>query len=322
MVCPCCSGKVYEECCRRFHEGEKPLHAVELMRSRYSAYALNKPDYIMKTTHPGSPQFGKEAEKWSNAISEFCLHTQFKDLEVIGSQERASFATVTFFAHLVQNQKDVSFTEKSFFEKIHGQWLYRRGQLVEGKAPNLLTNHPLKILPIAYYGHPILRQVGEPIDEITEDLRLLVEAMIETMDVCDGIGLAAPQIHHSIQLFIIRQPIENKKGKVEMGDIKIFINPKISSPSKETWEAPEGCLSIPSIHGHVKRPKQITVEYTNLQGEKIKERANGWEARVILHEYDHLQGVLFIDHLAAEEKEHLAPFLAHLKNRIHDGTEL
>jgi peptide deformylase len=167
-----------------------------------------------------------------------------------------------------------------------------------------------------------LQKVADPVGEITEDLRALVEEMIETMDACNGIGLAAPQVHYSIQLFLIRRPIENRKGKVEMGEVKVFINPKLSSPSKETWTESEACISIPTIHGHVKRPKQITIEYTNLQGERIKERVNGWEARVIMHENDHIQGILFIDHLDAEEKKQLEPFLTHLKNRIHDGTEL
>lgn len=322
MGCSCGSRKEYSVCCGPFHDGKVASTAVELMRSRYAAYALGKADYIIKTTHPGSPQFVEDKEKWTRGILQFSSHTQFKGVEILGSQENESSATVTFTAHLVQDEKDVSFTEKSYFEKIHGKWLYQRGQLAEGKAPNLLTTETLRILPLAYYGHPILRKIGEQVSEITDDVRTLIEEMIETMDAYDGIGLAAPQVHHSIQLFIIRKPIENKKGKVGMGEIKVFINAKLSSPSKETWEASEGCLSIPTIRGEVKRPKQINVEYTNLQGERIKERVNGWEARVVMHEYDHTQGILFIDHLEESEKERLKPFLEHLKNRIHDGTEL
>lgn len=319
--CPCTSGKFYSQCCQRFHDGKIPKTAALLVRSRFSAYALAKSDYIMQTTHPASPQFESNREKWAQNILAFSQHTQFKSLEVLGTQENDFFATVTFVAHLVQQNKDISFTEKSYFEKKQGKWLYRSGLLVEGRAPNLLTTHPLRLLPLAYYGDPILRKIGAPVTEITNDLKTLVKEMVETMDACDGVGLAAPQVHHSIQLFVIRKPIETLR-KVEHGEVKVFINPKLSSPSEDTWKAPEGCLSIPTIHGEVVRPKEITVEYINLEGKQLTERVSGWQARVIMHENDHLQGILFIDHLDPTEKKELEPFLTHLQNRIHDGTEL
>jgi len=319
--CHCTSGKLYSQCCKKFHDGSIPESATLLMRSRYAAYALGKADYIIQTTHPGSPQFESDQKKWAESILAFSQHTQFKQLEVLGSQENGSFASVTFVAHLVQQKKDVSFTEKSYFEKRQGKWFYRSGHLVEGRAPHLLTIHPPRLLPLAYYGDPILRKMGARVDEITDDLKTLVQEMIETMDACDGMGLAAPQVYHSIQLFVIRRPIENQ-GKVELGEIKVFINPKLSSPSETTWKAPEGCLSIPTIHAEVVRPQEITIEYTNLEGKRLTERASGWHARVIMHENDHLQGALFIDHLDPNEKKRLEPFLSHLQNRIHDGTEL
>ena len=143
------------------------------------------------------------------------------------------------------------------------------------------------------------------------------------MDACNGIGLAAPQIHHSIRLFVIRAPIVTEKDKFEPGgEVKVFINPKISSPGAETWKASEGCLSIPTIRADVERPKEITVEFTDLEGNTNTEQFSGWEAKVILHENDHINGVLFIDHLDEEERSKLDPFLQNLKKRIHDGTEL
>jgi peptide deformylase len=302
--------------------GKKPDTAVQLMRSRFAAYALCLPDYIIQTTHPASPQFCHDNEEWVQKISDFSSHTEFKDLEVLGFQESSSFATVTFVAHLIQDKKDVSFTEKSYFEKLKGQWLYRSGQLSEGRAPNLMTTGQIRLLPLAYYGDPILRRVADPILHVTDDLRKLIEEMIETMDACDGIGLAAPQVHHSIKLFIIRKPVEIKAGQIEFREVKVFINPKVSMPSAETWKESEGCLSIPTIHGEVERPKEITVEYSDLDGHTVKERVSGWEARVILHENDHINGVLFIDHLDEKTKKKLKPFLQNLQNRIHGGMNL
>lgn len=320
--CPCGTGKAYENCCRPFHQGQWPESALELMRSRYTAYALGLADYIIQTTHPGSPQFHHDLAGWSQKISEFSAHTEFQKLEILDSQVKNLIATVTFVVHITQRQKDVSFTERSYFEKIKGKWFYRSGQLTEGRAPNFITTDQLRLLPLAYYGHAVLRKVADSIEEITEDVRTLVAEMMETMDACDGIGIAAPQVHHSVRLFLIRQPVEAENGKVDFQEVRVFINPEISLPSAETCKLSEACLSIPSIHVEVERPKEVTVEYTDLEGNRVKKRVYGWEARVILHENDHLNGVLFIDHLPPEEKLRLEPFLKSLENRIHDGTEM
>jgi len=321
--CPCSSGEVYANCCAPFHEGKKnPETALLLMRSRYAAYVLGLSDYIIETTHPGSPGYHEDLEKWRQEIADFSKNSLFKRLEILEFQEKSSIASVTFVAHIMQGKTDVTFTEKSYFEKIKGKWLYRSGQLIEGREPNLMTVGQIRILPLAYYGNPILRKVGEPLTEITDATRTLVEEMIETMDACDGLGLAAPQVHYSIQLFVIRTPIEDAAGDVELGKPVVFINPKVTEHSEETWEVSEGCLSIPSVHANVRRSKEITVEYTNLQGKRVTERCTGWKARVILHEYDHIQGILFIDHLSKEKRDALEPFLKRLHQRIHDGTEL
>jgi len=292
------------------------------MRSRYAAYALGNADYIIETTHPGSPGYREDLSKWTKEILKFSQKSQFERLEILDFKEKDTMASVTFIAHIMQGKKDVTFTEKSYFEKVRGKWFYRSGQLIEGKDPNLMTVGQMRILPLSYYGDPILRKVAEPVSSITESTLQLVEEMIETMDACDGLGLAAPQVHYSIQLFVIRTPIEDEVGDVDLGDPMVFINPKITEHSEETWAVSEGCLSIPSIHADVTRSKEITVEYTNLKGERIKERCSGWKARVILHEYDHIQGVLFIDHLPKEERQSLEPFLKRLHHRIHDGSEL
>lgn len=129
-LCPCGTGKAYEECCKAFHQGQLPDSALKLMRSRYSAYALCLPAYIISTTHPANPQFREDTPQWSQKISEFCLQTEFKKLEILDFQQEDHLATVTFTAHLAQHKKDVSFTEKSLFEKIQGKWLYLNGQII------------------------------------------------------------------------------------------------------------------------------------------------------------------------------------------------
>lgn len=322
MPCLCCSGKQYAHCCKPFHQGQWPATALELMRSRFSAYALGLSDYIIQTIHPGSHQYKHDARQWAEEIAQFSANTEFKKLEILQFHENKRFATVTFVAHLTQMGKDTSFTERSHFEKVKGKWLYYGGQLAEGHAPNLITTNQLRLLPLAYYGQPVLRKVADRIAGITDDLRKLIEEMIETMDACNGIGIAAPQVHHSIQLFLIRKPLEIEEGKFDFQDVKVFINPTLSNPSTETWKANEACLSIPSIHAEVERPQEITVEYTDLEGNVKKERATGWEARQIMHENDHIKGVLFIDRLSKEERHALEPFLKSLENRIHDGMEM
>jgi SEC-C motif-containing protein len=124
MKCPCFSGKEYGECCKPFHEGKLPETALQLMRSRYAAYALNLPKYIIQTTHPENAQFERDVKAWAEGISQFSEGTQFVGLEIVDFEERGDEATVTFVARLMQNGRDVSFREKSFFRRVGGRWLY------------------------------------------------------------------------------------------------------------------------------------------------------------------------------------------------------
>lgn len=127
IPCPCSSGNTYAACCKPFHQGSLPKTAVQLMRSRYSAYALCLPDYIIRTTHPNNPRFNHNAKLWTKQITDFCLNTEFKKLDVLHFEEKDPFATVTFFAYLYQNGKDASYKEQSYFEKVKGKWLYLIG---------------------------------------------------------------------------------------------------------------------------------------------------------------------------------------------------
>lgn len=318
MNCPCFSQKPYENCCQPFHEGALPKTALELMRSRFAAYVLGLSDYIIATTHPANRQYSPDKAKWAQEVTEFAKQTQFVNLEILDTEEGELYSTVTFVAHLVQNGQDATFTERSYFEKVKEEWLYRSGHTAPGKEMALVPKEPLKILPLAYLGKPVLRQVGKTIDAITPEVVELVERMIATMDACDGLGIAAPQVHHALRLFVIREPIERDDKTISLGDVKVFINPTLSMPSTETWEVSEGCLSIPSIHGNVTRPQEITVDYIDMTGKKVQEKVKGWKARVIMHENDHINGILFIDHLDKRVREEMELALNELQNWLID----
>ena len=161
------------------------------------------------------------------------------------------------------------------------------------------------ILPIVAYGTPILRQVSKDITPDYPDLSKLIEDMWETMYSSNGVGLAAPQINRDIRLFVMdsRQIFENleedEKGKYPDGPgIKqVFINAHIIGLNGEEWPYNEGCLSIPKIREDVVRRSEVTVEYEDEQFDLYTTTFNGISARIILHEYDHIEGKLFIDYL-------------------------
>ena len=128
--CPCCSGLPYKTCCQPFHNGKLPENALKLMRSRFAAYALNLPKYIIETTHPKNPQFSTDRTAWKQSISEFSRSSIFSQLKIADFKEQGDCATVVFTAYIYQNNQDCTFTEKSFFEKLDHKWLYRKGTLI------------------------------------------------------------------------------------------------------------------------------------------------------------------------------------------------
>lgn len=304
--CYCSSDASYKNCCKRFHDGQLPKNAYELMRSRYSAYVLSIPDYIIKTTHPANPQYQENFAAWRESISQFSQSTIFDRLDVLDFQERNTMATVTFRVHYTQNSAAASFTEKSYFEKWNNRWLYLNGQT--GEAANFVTGSPCRLLPLAYWGDPILRKKADPVTVITEDSKILVKEMKETMHAFKAHGLSAPQVHRSLRLFILQS--SQDIGKEE---VRVFINPKLSLPSKDSSEAAEYCLSIPRVFSTIERPNEITVEYTNLEGNMIKERLSSWEARLLMQHNDLLNGVLFIDRLDKTKRGEVEPSLQNLK---------
>lgn len=133
MHCPCSSGLSYEVCCEPFHKGKFPDHPLQLMRSRYSAYALKLPIYIIETTHPQNPHYEKNRIAWAKSILEFCEGTTFERLEIVEAREEGDRGWVTFTAHLKQGGQEASFTEESEFERVAGRWLYLKGKVKRGK---------------------------------------------------------------------------------------------------------------------------------------------------------------------------------------------
>lgn len=127
-LCPCKSQLLYAECCQKFHEGKVlPPNALALMRSRYSAYAKEKIDYIMETSHGDNPKKAQKKEDWIKEIQHFSRNTQFVGLEILEFVDGEREAFVTFRAVLQQGDKDVSFTERSRFLKDSGRWFYVDG---------------------------------------------------------------------------------------------------------------------------------------------------------------------------------------------------
>lgn len=153
------------------------------------------------------------------------------------------------------------------------------------------------ILPIVLYGSPILKRVAKSIEKDYEGLGSLIEDMYETMETSDGVGLAAPQIGKSIRLFVIdATPYEDDDPSVK-GFKKAFINPDIYERRGENELFNEGCLSLPGIREDVSRPQEIKMRYYDENFDLHDEAFNGIKARIIQHEYDHLEGILFPDRL-------------------------
>lgn len=161
------------------------------------------------------------------------------------------------------------------------------------------------ILPIVAYGAPILRTVSKDITPDYPELEKLVADMWETLYASNGVGLAAPQINRDIRLFLVDSTQvfagqeDDEKGKYpdEPGIKQVFINAHIKTLNGEEWAYNEGCLSIPKIREDIYRNETVTLEYVDEQFQPHTETFRGVTARIILHEYDHIEGKLFIDYL-------------------------
>ncbi|MFO8055574.1 MAG: peptide deformylase [Bacteroidales bacterium] len=158
------------------------------------------------------------------------------------------------------------------------------------------------IMPITAYGHPALRKVAQEIAKDHEGLDELIDNMFETMYSSNGVGLAAPQVNRSIRLFIIDATAYEKEIPEAKDFKKVFINPQIISRQGDEFGMEEGCLSIPGIKEEVFRPGEVHIQYYDQNWTRHDEKYEGLIGRIIQHEYDHLQGILFTDQLGMLKK--------------------
>lgn len=145
-------------------------------------------------------------------------------------------------------------------------------------------------LKIVVHPDPVLRQKALPVDRVTDEVRAVARRMIELMHEAPGVGLAAPQVGLSWRLFVANDTREP-------GNDKVFINPVLSDPTREVEDYEEGCLSLPGVTAHIRRPKGVTIDAVGLDGKPFRIISDDFAARVWQHEYDHLDGVMILDRM-------------------------
>jgi peptide deformylase len=158
------------------------------------------------------------------------------------------------------------------------------------------------IYPIVAYGDPVLRKKAEPISNEYPKLMTVIENMFKTMYHSQGVGLAAPQVGISIRLFVIDATPFKDEDESADGFKRVFINPEMIDEEGDKWKFNEGCLSIPGIREDVERKPNLTIRYQDINFETHIEEFSGIKARIIQHEYDHLEGILFTDKLTPLKK--------------------
>lgn len=175
------------------------------------------------------------------------------------------------------------------------------------------------ILPLRYYGDPILRKRAQPIEKITDEIRQLSLNMAETMVAAKGIGLAGNQIGVLLRVFVSNVDYEDEQGELHLCEAKVYINPEITAPSEAIVECNEACLSIPGLKAPVIRPLSIILEYTDLEGNRLSQKNSGYPARCFMHETDHLNGKLFIDRIKGKKRRELDPQLRLIKQEYYNN---
>lgn len=186
------------------------------------------------------------------------------------------------------------------------------------------------ILPIVRYGHPALRQKGGLVDRVTPEIRQFVSDLFDTMYAAHGIGLAAQQVGHPLQVAVldVREvkdrpstlQLDGQPVEVETFMPLVLINPRVT-PAADPVEGPEGCLSFPEIYGDVSRPEEVEVRAVGLDGRPFAFRCGGLLAKAVQHEVDHLNGILFIDRMSRSVKEELKPELDALMTETKEALE-
>lgn len=176
------------------------------------------------------------------------------------------------------------------------------------------------ILPIYAYGQPVLKKVAKEISPDYEGLDELIANMWETMEKAKGVGLAAPQIGRSIRLFLIDSGPMHEEGEEHLGKRGVFINAEILEEAGEDCSYVEGCLSIPDITGDVERPEEVTIRYFDENWKEHTETFTGMNARVIQHEYDHIDGILFTEHLKPLKRRMITRKLEKIRKGEHNAA--
>src|SRR5687768_15301643 len=174
------------------------------------------------------------------------------------------------------------------------------------------------ILPIYAYGQPVLRKKSLPITQDYPNLYQLIDDMYETMYSAKGVGLAAPQIGKDIRLFIVDTVQLDKKNETTTGIKKVFINAELLDESGDPWLYEEGCLSIPDLHAEIERNPMIHIKYVDIDWNEQIETFEKVNARVIQHEYDHIEGILFIDRMKPLKRRLINGKLEKIKKGIVD----
>lgn len=182
-------------------------------------------------------------------------------------------------------------------------------------------------LPIVAYGDPVLRKRGENITKDYPGIQELIDDMFETMYNASGVGLAAPQVGRSIRLFVVDAggfADDDEDDEEGLKDFKrVFINPEIVEEEGDDWPFNEGCLSIPEVREDVDRCEKITIKYLDRDFKEHEEVLEGLKARVVQHEYDHIEGILFTDHLSPLRKRMIKGKLNNIsKGKISVGYKM
>ncbi|MEM6831020.1 MAG: peptide deformylase [Bacteroidota bacterium] len=173
------------------------------------------------------------------------------------------------------------------------------------------------IFPIVLYGDPVLKKKAKEVEKGDESVKEFIENLFDTMYAAHGVGLAAPQVGFSLRVFIIDStPMEEGE---ENGLRQAFINPQILEEEGEPWAFEEGCLSIPGIREDVNRKPKVRVRYFDENWEAHEKEFDGVQARIIQHEYDHIEGVLFTDYISSFKKRLLKGKLANISKGKTDA---
>lgn len=177
----------------------------------------------------------------------------------------------------------------------------------------------MSVLPIVTYDDEVLRKEAKPVKKNSSELQNLIDDMFDTMYNSDGVGLAAPQVGKLLRIFVTDADPMIEEGEGAMHGPLALINPEITFESDEKVDMDEGCLSIPGVNASVTRPKKIVVNYLDRDFKEQQLEVDGWLSRVIQHETDHLDGILFLDHLSIFKRKLLS---SKLKEIAEGRTEI